>query len=104
MVELHNKITSSKRIDERSYCVIVTGQPGIGEFNLTDFICLSALKAVCAQERVSFSNTLSGDAVSKSDRSSGTTMDAAIWLRKRESSYHPLIFCRVIFRDLFGPS
>jgi hypothetical protein len=48
ILELHRDLTSSKRIDERSYCVIITGQPGIGGFNLTEFICLSALKAVCA--------------------------------------------------------
>jgi hypothetical protein len=35
IAELHGDLTSSKRIDESSYCVIITGQPGIGEFNLT---------------------------------------------------------------------
>jgi hypothetical protein len=48
IAELHRDLTSSKRIDERSYCVIITGQRGIGEFNLTESICLSTLKAVCA--------------------------------------------------------
>ena len=45
IVELHGDLTSSVRMDERSYCVIITGQPGIGEFNMTKFICLSALCA-----------------------------------------------------------
>jgi hypothetical protein len=48
IAELHGDLTSSKRIDESSYCVIITGQPGVGKFNLTEFICLSTLKAVCA--------------------------------------------------------
>ena len=48
IAELHGNLTSSKRMNESSYCVIITGQPGIGEFNLTDFICPSALKAMCA--------------------------------------------------------
>lgn len=48
IAQLHDDLTQSKRIDKRSYCVILTGQPGIGEFNLAEFICLSALKTVCA--------------------------------------------------------
>ena len=36
IAKLHGDLTSSKRIDERSYCVIITGQLGIGEFSLTE--------------------------------------------------------------------
>ena len=46
IVKLHNNLTSSNRIEKMSYCVIITGQPGIGEFSLTKFIGLSVLKAV----------------------------------------------------------
>ena len=48
IVKLHNNLTSSNRIEKMSYCVVITGQPGIGEFSLTKFIGLSVLKAVCA--------------------------------------------------------
>ena len=48
IVKLHNNLTSSNRIEKMSYCVIITGQPGIGGFSLTKFIGLSLLKAVCA--------------------------------------------------------
>ena len=40
IVKLHNNLTSSNRIEKMSYCVIITGQPGIGKFSLTEFIYL----------------------------------------------------------------
>ena len=48
IVKLHNNLTRSNRIEKMSYCVIITGQPGIGGFSLTKFIGLLLLKAVCA--------------------------------------------------------
>jgi hypothetical protein len=46
--ELRNKLISSKRKDKKSYCIILTGQPGIGEFNLVEVVRLSPLKTMCA--------------------------------------------------------
>jgi hypothetical protein len=50
IAELHNKLVSSIRRDKKSYCVILTGQPGIGEFNLAEVIRLSPLKP-CAHRK-----------------------------------------------------
>ena len=48
IVKLYNNLTSSNRIEKMSYCVVITGQSGIGGFSLTKFIGLLLLKAVCA--------------------------------------------------------
>jgi len=34
ITKVHDELIASTGIDEESYCVILTGQPGIGEFDI----------------------------------------------------------------------